>query len=61
MQERLVHTIGPRRLVMIGFGMLAVGIIGMLGALGPFPVPVAIAVWSLAGAGVGPVVRARSR
>jgi MFS family permease len=52
-QERLVHTVGPRRLVMIGFAMLAVGIIGMHGALGPFPVPVAIAVWSLAGAGVG--------
>ena len=52
-QERLVHTIGPRRLVMIGFGLLAVGIVGMHGALGPFPVPVAIAVWALAGAGVG--------
>jgi MFS family permease len=52
-QERLVHTIGPRRLVMIGFGLLSVGIVGMHGALGPFPVPVAIAVWSLAGAGVG--------
>ncbi len=52
-QERLVHTVGPRRLVMIGFGLLAVGIVGMHGALGPFPVPVAILVWSLAGAGVG--------
>ena len=52
-QERLVHTLGPRRLVMIGFSLLAVGIVGMHGALGPFPVPVAIAIWSLAGAGVG--------
>jgi MFS family permease len=52
-QERLVHSLGPRRLVMVGFGLLTVGIIGMHGALGPLPVPVAIAVWSLAGAGVG--------
>jgi MFS family permease len=52
-QERLIHTLGPRRLVMTGFGMLAVGIVGMHGALGPLPVPLAIAVWSVAGAGVG--------
>jgi MFS family permease len=52
-QERLVHRVGPRRLVTIGFGLLAVGIVGMQGALGPLPVPVAIAVWALAGGGVG--------
>lgn len=52
-QERLVHTVGPRRLVMVGFGLLAVGIVGMQGALGPLPVPVAIALWAVAGGGIG--------
>lgn len=52
-QERLVHRVGPRRLVTIGFGLLAVGIAGMQGALGPLPVPLAIAVWALAGGGIG--------
>jgi MFS family permease len=52
-QQRLVHTLGPRRLVGIGFAILAVGIGGMFGALGPLPVPLAIAVWSVAGLGVG--------
>jgi len=52
-QERLVHTLGPRRLVMIGFGLLTVGIVGMQGALGPLPVPASIALWSVAGAGIG--------
>jgi MFS family permease len=52
-QERLVHRVGPRRLVMTGFGMLGVGILGMQGALGPLPVPVAIAVWAVAGGGIG--------
>lgn len=52
-QERLVHTVGPRRLVMVGFGLLTVGIVGMQGALGPLPVPVSIALWSIAGAGIG--------
>lgn len=52
-QERFVHRVGPRRLVTIGFAMLAVGIVGMLGALGPLPVPVAIAVWAIAGGGIG--------
>lgn len=52
-QERLIHTHGPRRLVMIGFGLLAVGIAGMAGALGPLPVPIAIALAAVAGAGIG--------
>lgn len=52
-QERLVHRVGPRRLVGTGFGFVAVGIAGMFGALGPLPVPVAIAVWSFAGLGTG--------
>ncbi|MGK2950374.1 MAG: MFS transporter, partial [Acidimicrobiales bacterium] len=52
-QQKVVHTIGPRRLVGIGFAILAVGIGGMFGALGPLPVPLAIAVWSVAGLGIG--------
>jgi MFS family permease len=51
--ERLVHTWGPRRVVMAGFSLVAVGVLGMVGALGPLPVPVAIAVWSVAGFGIG--------
>lgn len=52
-QERLVHTVGPRRLVAVGFGFVALGIAGMFGALGPLPVPAAIAVWGFAGLGTG--------
>jgi len=52
-QERLIHRVGPRRLVAVGFAFVAAGIGGMFGALGPLPVPVAIAIWSLAGFGTG--------
>ncbi len=52
-QQKVVHTVGPRRLVGIGFALVAVGIGGMFGALGPLPVPLAIAVWSVAGLGIG--------
>lgn len=52
-QERLVHTWGPRRLVSVGFVFVAVGVAGMLGAQDLLPVPIAIAVWSLAGLGTG--------
>jgi MFS family permease len=52
-QERLVHRVGPRRLVGVGFVFVGIGIIGMFGALGPLPVPVSIALWSVAGLGTG--------
>jgi hypothetical protein len=52
-QERLVHRVGPRRLVGTGFVCVAIGILGMFGALGPLPVPVSIALWSVAGLGTG--------
>ncbi|MEX2294002.1 MAG: MFS transporter [Acidimicrobiales bacterium] len=52
-QDRLVHTVGPRRLVMIGFAMLAAGIVAMHGALDVLPIPVAIALISIAGGGIG--------
>jgi MFS family permease len=52
-QDRWVARVGPRRLVMFGFGFVAVGIAGMIGALGPFPVPLGVAVWAVAGFGIG--------
>lgn len=52
-QQRLILTWGPRALVRLGFAFVAVGICGMLLAVGSTPVPVAIAVWSLAGLGMG--------
>lgn len=52
-QERWVHRVGPRRLVILGFAFITAGEIGMLGALGPLPVALAVPVWSLAGFGIG--------
>ena len=52
-QERWVHKVGPRRLVIIGFACVAVGIVGMLGAQGPFAIWASIAVWAVAGFGIG--------
>src|SRR3546814_6508961 len=52
-QERFVHRVGPRRLVTIGFTCVAVGIVGMFGALGPLPVAAAVGVWAIAGLGMG--------
>ncbi|MGV3759076.1 MAG: MFS transporter [Actinomycetota bacterium] len=52
-QERWIHRVGPRRLVGIGFGFVALGILGMFGALGPLPVWPSILVWSAAGFGTG--------
>lgn len=52
-QERWIHRVGPRRLVGIGFAFVALGILGMFGALGPLPVWPSILVWSTAGFGTG--------
>lgn len=52
-QQRLVHTLGPRRLVRTGFVLLAVGIGGAILCLAGPPVWLAIVVWSLAGFGTG--------
>ena len=38
-QQRWIHTAGPRRVVATGFTFLAVGIAGMFGALGDAPDP----------------------
>jgi MFS family permease len=52
-QERWIQRVGPRHIVTIGFGFLTAGVLGMQGALGPLPVPLSIAVWALAGFGIG--------
>ncbi|MGH9083817.1 MAG: MFS transporter [Acidimicrobiales bacterium] len=52
-QERLVHRLGPRRLVTVGFGFVTAGIGGMQLTLHTIPIPLAILLWSLAGFGIG--------
>lgn len=52
-QQRLVAKHGPRRLVTAGFACLAAGVAGMIAALGPLPLWPAVAVWSIAGLGMG--------
>ncbi len=52
-QQRWILTAGPRRVVVTGFAFLAVGIAGMVGALGALPIPLAILAWSTAGFGIG--------
>jgi MFS family permease len=52
-QERVIHRVGPRRVVRIGFLILAAGIALLFGALGPLPVPVAVLVWGVGGFGIG--------
>lgn len=52
-QQRVVHTHGPRRLVRVGFALVAVGVLGAHACLGGVPVPLAILLWSVAGFGIG--------
>ena len=52
-QQRWILTAGPRRVVTVGFLCIALGIVGMLGALGPLPLVPSVAVWSVAGLGMG--------
>ena len=52
-QQRVIHTVGPRRLVRTGFVCVAVGMGGAIGCLGGPPVPVAIALFGVAGLGIG--------
>jgi MFS family permease len=52
-QQRWILTAGPRRVVMTGFAFVAVGISGMIGALGPLPLAPSVASWSVAGFGIG--------
>jgi MFS family permease len=52
-QQRLVASVGPRVLVVAGFAGVAAGIIGMLAAIHRLPLGPAVAVWSIAGLGMG--------
>jgi MFS family permease len=53
-QQHRMHRDGPRRLVTVGQAIGAVGILGAALLLhDPVPVPLGIAVWGLAGFGVG--------
>jgi MFS family permease len=52
-QQRWILTAGPRRVVTTGFAFLAVGIAGMVGALGDLPIPLCIVAWAMAGFGIG--------
>jgi MFS family permease len=52
-QDRWIHRVGPRRLVRIGFALVAAGIAGLFGALGPFPVAAVVLAWGIAGFGIG--------
>jgi MFS family permease len=52
-QQRFIGTVGPRRLVMAGFGLVVLGIAGMLGSLGSWPIPVGVLAWGVGGAGIG--------
>jgi MFS family permease len=52
-QERMIHRVGPRRLVQVGLLLVAAGTVLLFGALGSLPVPVAVVVWGVAGFGMG--------
>ena len=52
-QQHRVHVDGPRRLVTVGLVLVAAGITGGILLAGTGPIPVAIAVWGLAGFGTG--------
>lgn len=52
-QERVVHRVGPRRIVRVGLLLVAGGTALLFGALGPLPIAAATAVWGVAGFGIG--------
>lgn len=52
-QQRLVARAGPRALVTAGFAGVAAGVVGMIGAIDRLPLWPAVAVWSVAGLGMG--------
>jgi MFS family permease len=52
-QQRLVVRQGPRWLVRRGLAVIAVGIAGMIVALGSVPVGATVAAWTVAGLGMG--------
>ena len=52
-QQRFVHTRGPRWLVRRGLAVLAVGIALTTVTLGPLPVGFLVAAWTIGGLGIG--------
>lgn len=53
-QERFVRRVGPRRMVTMGFVLLAVGIASTAAVLfTSVPVPLAVLTWGIAGFGIG--------
>jgi MFS family permease len=52
-QERMIHRVGPRRLVQVGLLLVALGTVLLFGALGSLPIPVAVLVWGVGGFGIG--------
>jgi len=52
-QQHWILRAGPRRVVTTGFGFVALGIVGMFGALGPLPLVPSVAAWSVGGFGIG--------
>jgi MFS family permease len=53
-QSRRVHVDGPRRLVTVGFCVVAAGISGLILVLAPsVPLAIAVGVWGVAGFGMG--------
>jgi len=52
-QQRIVHRVGPRRLVQQGFLLVAIGIAGMLLVVQPVPPELVVPMWGLAGLGMG--------
>jgi MFS family permease len=52
-QQRVIHTVGPQRLVRSGFLGIAAGLGGAIACLGGPPVAVAILLWGIAGLGIG--------
>ncbi len=53
-QQHFVHRLGPRFFVRLGFGFIAVGIIGVASMLSPsVPVWTVVVAWSIGAAGMG--------
>ena len=52
-QQHWILVAGPRRVVATGFTCLAVGVAGMVAAVGSLPIPLCIAFWTVAGFGIG--------
>jgi MFS family permease len=52
-QQRIVHKVGPRLLVRLGFLLVGTGVVGMLVVLRSVPLWLSIPAWGVAGLGMG--------